>query len=331
MDGNTGKGYVVASTTEVAELNTELVVDSKTVLSDGVVALALRDPYGADLPRWQAGAHIDLVLPNGIERQYSLCGDPADEKVWRVAVLREPVGKGGSQYVHDQLAAGTKVTVGELRNNFPLVDSQRYLFVAGGIGITPILPMLAAAEARGAGWRLLYGGRTRASMAFLGELSPYGDRVVVAPQDEVGLLDLASWLAEPRTDTRVYCCGPEPLLLAVEAHCAAWPPGALQVERFHPKQLTDGGPVTSFQVELALSGVTLDVPKDKSVLQVLEEAGIDILSSCREGTCGTCETVVLDGVPDHRDSLLTEQEQAVNDIMYVCVSRSKTPKLVLEW
>jgi ferredoxin-NADP reductase len=294
------------------------------------VALWLRRPDGGELPPWDPGAHVSLTLPNGISRQYSLCGDPADRLSWRVAVLREADGTGGSMFVHDQLAAGNLVIADDPRNNFPLAASRRYLFIAGGIGITPILPMVAAAEAAGAEWRLLYGGRSRASMAFLGELARYGDKVVVRPQDETGLLDLAAWLAGPRADTPVYCCGPEPLLAAVRERCANLPPGTLHTEHFRPVASGDNAPRTSFEVELALSGKTLRVPRDKSVLEVLEEAGIDILSSCREGTCGTCETVVLDGVPDHRDSLLTEEERTTADVMYVCVSRSKTPRLVLE-
>lgn len=294
------------------------------------MALCLRRPDGGELPRWDPGAHIGVTLPNGITRQYSLCGDPADRLSWRVAVLREPDGGGGSLFVHDHLTAGETVLVGDLRNNFPLVPSPQYLFIAGGIGITPVLPMVAAAEAAGVDWRLLYGGRSRASMAFLGELARYGSKVVIAPQDEAGLLDLASWLAVPHADTQIYCCGPEPLLEAVRDRCAAWPPGALHTERFRPVAAAAAAPMTSFEVELALSGKTLRVPSDKSVLEVLEEAGVDILSSCREGTCGTCETVVLDGLPDHRDSLLSEEEKASADVMYVCVSRSRTPRLVLE-
>lgn len=313
----------------VSEPNVQLVLDHKSVLADGVVALTLRDPHGRPLPPWAPGAHIDLVLPEGTVRQYSLCGDPADRDSWRVAVLREPAGRGGSRYVHEQLSEGTKLTLGGLRNKFALLDSPGYLFIAGGIGITPILPMLAAAEASGARWRLLYGGRSRSSMAFLPELERYGDRVVIAPQDEVGLLDLPGWLGSPQDDVHVYCCGPEPLLLAVEENCRHWAPGTLQVERFHPKS-PEAPAAGSFEIELAGSGRVLPVPADRSVLDVLEEAGVPILSSCREGTCGTCETVVLDGVPEHRDSLLTDDEQAANDLMYVCVSRARSPRLVLD-
>jgi ferredoxin len=186
--------------------------------------------------------------------------------------------------------------------------------------------MLAAVHERGAGWRLVYGGRTRDTMAFRDKLvQDYTDRVSVRPQDETGLLDLSSLLAEPDPETAVYCCGPEPLLAAVEQ---LWPSEALHVERFRPRAAA--GERTSFEVELARSGRTLVVPAGRSILSVVEDAGVQVLSSCREGTCGTCETVVLDGVPAHHDSLLTEAEQAAGDTMMICVSRACGTRLVLD-
>ena len=313
------------------EVDLDLVLDSKRTESDGVTVLTLRDPSGADLPPWEPGAHVDLVLSPELTRQYSLCGDPADRSVWQVAVLREPAGRGGSEFVHDRLDERSTVHVRGPRNHFALEPAERYVFIAGGIGITPIVPMIGAADAAGADWRLLYGGRTRASMAFRAELQErYGDRVTVAPQDETGLLDLASVLGEPREDTLVYCCGPEPLLVAVESQCAVWPTGALHVERFAPKEFDEPVRTESFQVELAQSGMTLDVPPDRSILEVVEAAGVQVLSSCQEGTCGTCETGVLAGEPEHRDSLLTNEERAANDTMMICVSRSCGAKLVLD-
>ena len=298
------------------------LVAEKVGLADGVVALSLRAAGGGELPAWEPGAHVDLVLPGGVARQYSLCGDPDDRSVYRIAVLREPDGRGGSRHVHDELEAGGSVRVRGPRNHFPLLPARRYVFIAGGIGVTPILPMLARAEAAGAEWRLLYGGRTRASMAFLDELARYGEKVVVAPQDECGLLDLDRWL--PGDDTLVYCCGPEPLLAAVEARR----PERLRVERFAPRENVVGG--EGFEVVLRGSGVTVEVAPDASILEAVERAGVPILSSCREGTCGTCETVVLDGVPDHRDAVLSADERAAGDVMMICVSRSCTPRIVLE-
>lgn len=313
------------------EADLTLRVDRRTTGAEGVVVLDLRDPAGADLPAWEPGAHVDLLLPGGLTRQYSLCGDPADRGVWRVAVLREPSGRGGSVTVHEELTEGAAIGVRGPRNHFPLVEAPRYLFVAGGIGITPILPMLRAAEAAGREWELHYGGRSRRSMAFLEALEDAtGERITLHPQDEVGLIDLDRVLGAPRPDTLVYCCGPEPLLAAVEARCAAWPEGSLHVERFTPKDLGEPVRSDSFEVELADTGRVLTVPPEKSVLQVLEEAGVPILSSCTEGTCGTCETTVLEGEVDHRDSLLTPAEQAANDTMFVCVSRAAGPRLVLD-
>ncbi|MEU0647772.1 PDR/VanB family oxidoreductase [Streptomyces umbrinus] len=307
----------------------ELVVERRDLAAEGVLALTLRHPLGEELPAWEPGAHIDVVLGPGLERQYSLCGDPADRRSWRVAVLREPDGRGGSAHVHGQLEAGGKVRVRGPRNHFALQPSPRYRFVAGGIGITPILPMLAEAEASGAEWTLLYGGRTRNSMAFVEELSPYGDKVRIAPQDEAGLLDLAAELGTPQPGTLVYCCGPGPLLDAVEERCAQWPKGSLHVERFQPK-VQETGADTEFEVVLERSGRTLTVPADVSVLDTVRSAGVEVLFSCTEGTCGTCETDVLEGAPDHRDSVLTDEERETGETMLICVSRCRGKRLVLD-
>jgi ferredoxin-NADP reductase len=307
-----------------------LVVTTRTRVADGVVSLTLRRPDGRPLPSWTPGAHIDLLLDGGLIRQYSLCGDPAERDAWRIAVLREPQGRGGSAYVHDYLPEGAAARVRGPRNNFPLRPAARHLFIAGGVGITPILPMVEAAEAAGADWRLLYGGRTRTSMAFLDRLTPYGDRVLVRPQDESGLLDLASYLGPPEKDTLVHACGPEPLLRAAQEQCADWPPGTLGIERFAPVQAAESRPAEAFEVVLARAGLTLTVPPDRSVLEAVEEAGVDVDFSCREGTCGTCETDVLDGTPDHRDSLLSDEDRAAGDTMLICVSRSCGPRLVLD-
>jgi ferredoxin-NADP reductase len=306
----------------------DLVVTDKEELADGVVRLTLRAPDGRPLPAWEPGAHVDLALPGDVVRQYSLCGRPGDTAAYQVAVLRETGGRGGSAYVHDELGAGHRIPVSEPRNHFALVDAKRYLFVAGGIGITPILPMIARVAGTGREWQLVYGGRTRSSMAFTDDLRAHGDRVTIQPQDEQGLLDLPALLAAPQPDTAVYCCGPEPLLAAVERHCAGWPEDSLHVERFTPKG--DEGPRTAFEVELAGTGRVLPVPADASILSVVEAAGVPVLSSCREGTCGTCETGVLGGVPDHRDSVLTEAEQREGEVMMICVSRSCGPRLVLD-
>ncbi|WP_405415867.1 PDR/VanB family oxidoreductase [Pseudonocardia alni] len=305
-----------------------LVVEKKELLADDVVLLTLRDPSGAELPEWTPGAHLDLVLTADLVRQYSLCGNPGERSVYRVAVLREPAGRGGSAHVHDVVAEGDTVLVRGPRNRFALVDAPGYVFVAGGIGITPLVPMIAAAHAAGADWRLVHGGRSRASMAFTELAGRHPDRVSLVPQDEAGLLDVAGILAAA-AGRPVYCCGPEGLLAAVEAEGERL--GVpVHVERFSARPGALDGPDEAFEVELSGSGTVVAVPADCSILDALEGAGIATLSSCREGTCGTCETGVLAGEPDHRDSLLTEEERASNEVMMLCVSRARSPRLVLE-
>lgn len=328
--GPTLKGFIASVTLQSFEPEAEARVETKEWVADGVVTLTLREVGGRALPRWEPGAHIDLILGDAPTRQYSLCGMTAEGDRWRIGVLRDAGGRGGSVFVHDRLQAGQRVRIRGPRNNFPLVASPRYLFIAGGIGITPLLPMIAAVEAEGAEWRLVYGGRQRASMAFLDELAVYGDRVSICPQDETGLLDLQGLLGTPQPDTLVYCCGPEPLLAAVEERCVSWPPRSLHVERFTPKPITQPVRSEDFEVVLAQSELTLTVPPERTILDVVEEAGISVLSSCGEGTCGTCETPVLEGEPDHRDSVLTEEEREVNDCMMICISRSCTPRLILD-
>lgn len=339
-------GTAVATGARPAPVTQVMRVAGKTRLADDVVALTLEPADGGPAPAWEPGAHVDLHLPCGLNRQYSLCGDPGQQDRWQVAVLREPAGRGGSDFVHDALEPGTELSVTGPRNHFKLTAADRYLFIAGGIGITPILPMVREASAHGRPWRLVYGGRRRASMAFLGELAAWGDQVTVCPQDECGLLDLDSLLGKPEPGTAVYCCGPEPLLRAVEERCAAWPPGTLHVERFRADATNPaangqgdaaggqeaGGPPRdgAFEVELAASGRVVQVPSGVSILAVLRGAGLEVLSSCEEGTCGTCETGVLDGIPDHRDCVLEPAERDANDLMMICVSRSKTPRLVLD-
>jgi ferredoxin-NADP reductase len=320
-----------------------------------VVALWLEPVDDPPLPGWEPGAHLDLLLPGNLVRQYSLCGDPGDGSVWQVAVQLPPDGgRGGSRTVFEQLHPGREVTVRGPRNAFALRPSPRYLFVAGGIGITPLLAMVDRAQQDGADWQLVYGGRTRAGMPFLQRLAEYGERVRVAPQDEVGLLPLPELVRTPQPDTLVYCCGPLPLIDALEAAMAqaGWPRQSLVVERFAsgtptgPLPGDDARPAGSFrsrkgaeptsetewtfEVELAGNGQLITIGPDVSVLEALEQAGVSVMSSCRKGICGSCEVDVLAGTIDHRDQLLTPEEQAANDTMLICVSRSVGPRLLLD-
>ena len=307
----------------------QLAVRSMTLEAEGVLSVELVSPHGDVLPVWEPGAHVDVVL-GAVSRQYSLSGDPADRTRYRLGVLLEPASRGGSAFVHSTLRPGDLVEVTGPRNHFLLEPSPAYLFVAGGIGITPLLPMLGRAEAAGAEWSLLYGGRTAASMAFTNELAAYGERVTLHPQDRFGLLDLDTLLGQPRPGTLVYCCGPEPLLAAVEQQMAAWPAGSLHLERFAaPVVERDPADEHSVEVVLAESGRSLLVGPETSILQALLDDGVDVLHDCQDGICGACETKVIEGEVDHRDYVLSERERAANDCMMVCVSRACGKRLVL--
>lgn len=309
-----------------------LILVSRVELARGVIGLTFAHPDRQPLPQWEAGAHIDLFLPDNRIRQYSLCGDVDDRLCYRIAVLRESNGRGGSKAVHDELKVGDSIRVGWPRNHFRLDAAPRYIFIAGGIGITPILPMIAAAETAGADWTLVYGGRSLETMAFVDVLARYGERVRLWPMDQHGLINLDDMLKCPEAATRVYCCGPEPLLLAVKSCCEryGWPDQALHIEHFAAPLQSAGQSNAAFEVHLARSGQTYWVPADRTILDVLDAAGVAVRQSCGVGTCGTCECRVLEGEPDHRDSVLTNEEKQAGQYMMICVSRSQTDRLVLD-
>ncbi|WP_406135261.1 PDR/VanB family oxidoreductase [Streptomyces sp. NBC_01089] len=297
------------------------VIDRIEEIADGVVSVDLRGAEGPLAP-WEAGAHIDLVLPNWLTRQYSLCGDPAEPERYRIAVRHERLSRGGSEYVHRFLRPGRTLEVSLPRNHFPLEPAPEYLFVAGGIGITPILPMLRTAAEGGAAAKLVYVGRSRASMPFADELrAAYGGRVTVVATDTHGRPDFAASAAGVASDALVYCCGPAPMLAALEA---AFPAGRLRIERFRPAA-RKFAPETAFEAVCARSGQTVQVDADKSLLDALNHAGRSVPSGCREGVCGSCELTVLDGEPEHRDDIGAPEGR-----MYPCVSRALSPRLVLD-
>lgn len=295
------------------------LIASRSEPAEGVLRLVLESP---ELPGWAPGAHVDVTLPSGLVRQYSLCGDPADAGRYTLAIRLVEDGRGGSREAHAQLVEGAELELRPPRNRFELLPAASYAFVAGGIGITPILPMLRAATAAGADWTLLYGGRSRASMPFLAELAAYGDRVTVVPEDEAGLPDLAP-LRAPAPGTAVYCCGPEPLLRAVTA--AAADPAAVRVERFAPPA---PGPARPFTVELRRSGRAVEVGAGESALAAVRRELPNTPYSCEQGFCGTCRHRVLAGEVEHHDELLTDQER--EDSMLLCVSRAKGESLILD-
>jgi ferredoxin-NADP reductase len=310
-----------------------LRVESRQYEADGVVALWLVDSEGYDLPAWSPGAHIELDLGSGMLRQYSLCGPVGDRKRWRICVLRERNGRGGSLRVCDDLKAGDHVAVRGPRNNFELKPAGSYIFIAGGIGITPILPMIEQAEAEGTPWTLTYGGRSLASMAEAAQLHDrYPDKVVLWPQDEKGLLDLQGILRTAGDDALLYGCGPEPMLKALESatQAAGVDPVQVRTERFAPKAIEETARDDAFEVEFAKSGITLNVGPDASIMEVARSAGVPVLFSCAEGTCGTCETPVIFGKVCHRDSVLTQEEQDGNESLMICVSRAAGERLVLD-
>ncbi|GGC82429.1 ferredoxin [Tersicoccus solisilvae] len=300
----------------------DAIVVARREAADGIAHLTLRPAVGGSFPAWEAGAHIDLHVP-GHTRQYSICSSPTDRSSLEIAVLHDPDSRGGSAWVHAELTVGTRVVVGGPRNNFALAPSRKYLFIAGGIGITPMLAMIEAAEHAGKEWRLAYGGRSLRTMAFARELlDTYGpERILLYPAEETGRLDLETLLGVPRALMLVYACGPQRLLDAIEEYCLGWPAGALHLERF--AAASDGqGTSGPFDVELSRTGRTVHVAADRTILDAVEEAGVRVLSSCRQGVCGTCEIPVLAGEIDHRDAILTPEDKARSASMMVCVSRA---------
>ncbi|SEH89891.1 PDR/VanB family oxidoreductase [Paracoccus alkenifer] len=310
-------------------------VAHRDTLARGIVGLTLAAVDGMGLPDWTPGAHIDLKLPvsdaDGMPliRQYSLCGDPGGRDGYRVGILHEAAGRGGSAFVHETLKEGDLLTISAPRNHFPFEPGQKTLFITGGIGITPILPMVRQAAAQGRDWHLVAATRSRDHLAFADELAALDPaRVRFHFDDQAGLLDLAGLLDPLDGQTTVYSCGPGGLLDALQARNegAAW---RLRIERFAaaaPADLSGDG----FDVICASNGQRLHVPAGKSILEVLRAAGIKVESSCKDGICGTCETRVLRGIPDHRDSVLTEAERADGEYMMICVSRCKGRELELD-
>lgn len=301
------------------------VIDRQVVARDqNVVALTLAASGGSDLPPWHPGAHLDIGLPSGRVRQYSLCGEPGLRNSYRIAVRRIPDGGGGSIEVHDGLAIGSTVTTSGPRNAFPLSlpgygsPAQRIRFVAGGIGITPILPMLTLADRLGVDWSMIYVGRSVESMPFLDELRAFSDRVRIRADDADGLPGADDLLGECPDGTTVYACGPAPMLTLVRDGLIGRTAVELHFERFAAPPVLDG---EEFTATIASSGQSVTVAPDETLLAALRRAGLGTAYSCQQGFCGTCRTRVLDGIVQHRDALLTTAERD-SAMMLPCVSRA---------
>ncbi|AMM34453.1 hypothetical protein SA2016_3796 [Sinomonas atrocyanea] len=309
-------------------------VADRRIVGEDIVALDLVRADGLPFPRWEPGAHIDVFLGKDdrgeqICRQYSLWGDPEDSSLWRLGILKDPRSRGGSLRIHETIAEGCELTVRGPRNHFPMEPAASYVFFAGGIGITPILPMVRRAEREGLPWKLYYLARNRQRLALLEEVGALpSEKVVLHCDDESGLIDLAAITSELRAADHVYACGPGPFLDALEKLAASAERWTFHCERF-AAQTAVGPADRPFEVVLAKSGLTLQVPVGVSCLKVLRDAGTAVDWSCSEGVCGTCETEVLEGEPDHRDAVLTPSERASNETMMPCVSRARSARIVL--
>lgn len=302
-----------------------LTVTEKRPLAEDILELVLSPADGDIVPGFSAGAHVDLHLGDDLIRQYSLTNPGDTPDAYRVAVARDTNSRGGSVFVHDSLLVGQEIEVSEPRNHFPLHEEARlHVFVAGGIGVTPVLAMIRHCEAMGQEWQLVYATRSPDRCAYRDELLSYGKRVQFHFDSEAGgPLDVPAILPEQHMGTHIYCCGPEPLMHAVKDATDDWRQGHVHFEWFSADSEAQSGENEEFEVILDSSGKRLTVPAGKTLLEVLRDNGVPIASVCSEGVCGTCETYVLSGDIDHRDNVLTDEEKESNEMMMVCCSRGR--------
>ncbi len=316
-------------------LDLEVEVVTREQEADGICSFTLKAVGTGALPAYSAGAHIDVETKPGTIRQYSLCGDPEQTGTWRIGVLREENSRGGSQAMHEDVQVGSRLRVSHPKNLFELTEAPHSILVAGGIGITPILAMAKALSLRGASFELHYCGRTSSKMAFTGEISrsAFSDRVRIYTNDGAkdAQFDAVALVQSAQATSHLYVCGPNGFMDYVlnSAGAAGWPSGRLHREHF-TGAIVDTSNDGSFEVKLVKSGHSVTIPPEKSVLEMLLQAGVSIEYSCENGICGTCITRVVEGTPDHRDSYLTDDERAANDQFTPCCSRSKTPVLAID-
>jgi ferredoxin-NADP reductase len=318
--------------TSIADSFTVRVSDVHAEALD-VMKLELRATDGQQLPPFEPGAHLDVHLPNGLIRHYSLTNDWRERDRYVIAVSRVADSRGGSSFIHSSIRAGAQLTIAGPRNNFALdPGAERFLFIAGGIGVTPIVGMIRWCIANGKPWRLIYAARSRQRAAFYEELSALSaSGAEFHFDDECGqVLDVAAAIAGLGEGEKIYCCGPAPLMESVKALTAHLPPDTVRFEWFTTPEDDEPKESSSFKVRLERSGVEFEIPENKSILEVLEENGIEHPFSCREGLCGTCLTNVCSGEPDHRDYVLSDEERASGKLMTICCSRSKSPLLTLD-
>ena len=316
------------------ESTIKVVVRRRQEQGHGVVVLEMASADGQPLPAFDAGAHVDVHLPQGVVRQYSLCGNPADRGAYRLGVLKDPKSRGGSQAVHALLKEGTELRIGVPRNQFPLeMSAPHTVLLGGGIGITPMIAMAYALDDAGRSFELHYSGRQRAACAFLDELaaSPFADRVHLHFDDEADeqKLDLDSVLGAAVPGTHMYTCGPTGFMDWVigEARRLGLPEPQIHKEYF---QVDVAGGGKAFDVVAQKTGKTVRVESDQTIIEALATIGIKVQVSCEQGICGTCLCTVLEGEPEHRDVFLTDEEKADNDQILLCCSRAKSDRLVLD-
>lgn len=313
----------------------EVRVLHKAVEAVDIVSLELGSSDGSSLPPFSAGSHIDVELPNGLVRQYSLCNDATETHRYVIGVLLDPATRGGSRSVHHDIAEGATIRISEPRNHFQLAHAERSILFAGGIGVTPILCMAERLAATGAPFEMHYCARSRERMAFVDRVGQAAFSNCVSLHfddgDAAQRLDAPAVLASPQPHTHLYVCGPKGFMDHVmgTARAAGWAEPNIHFEYF-AGEAQDASADAAFQVRIASSGRVVDVAAGQTIVAALAASGIDVPVSCEQGVCGTCITGVLDGVPAHRDMYFTDVEKARNDQMTVCCSRSATPLLVLD-